>query len=170
MSHDSRLPWEQRECKNRITVGRGVSCVVHTEAIYRVLLMKLLDFSRKMTICLPLNIQQLQICKSAIHKYSLLRGPQCETEHVCFLTVWEESVPSIVRMIKSRRMRWAGHVARMGEKRNAYRILAGKSEGKRPLGRSRRRCVDNIKLDIREDGMVWIGLIWLRIWTSGGLL
>jgi hypothetical protein len=57
------------------------------------------------------------------------------------------SSPSIIRMIKSRRMRWAGHVARMGEKRNAYRIL-GKPEGKRPLGRPRCRWVDNIKMDL----------------------
>jgi hypothetical protein len=74
-------------------------------------------------------------------------------------------------MIKSRRMRWAGHVARMGEKRNAYRILVGKPEGKRPPGRPRRRWVDNIKMDLREIGlMVWIGLIWLRIGTRGRLL
>jgi hypothetical protein len=53
-------------------------------------------------------------------------------------------------MIKSRRMRWAGHVARMGEKRNAYRILVGKPEVKRPLGIPRRRWVDNIKMDLRE--------------------
>jgi hypothetical protein len=52
---------------------------------------------------------------------------------------------SIIRIIKSRRMRWAGHVARMGEKRNAYRLLVGKPEGKRPLGRPRRRWVDNIR-------------------------
>ena len=57
------------------------------------------------------------------------------------------SSPSIIRMIKSRRMRWAGHVARMGEKRNAYRTLVGKPEGKRPLGRPRRRRVDIIKID-----------------------
>jgi hypothetical protein len=64
-------------------------------------------------------------------------------------------------MIKLRRMRWAGHVARMGAKRNAYRILEGKPEGKRPLGRQRRRWVDNIKIDLREiewDGMDWIDL------------
>jgi hypothetical protein len=53
-------------------------------------------------------------------------------------------------MMKSRRMRWAGHVARMGEKRNAYRISVGKPEGKKPLGRPRRRWVDNIKMDLRE--------------------
>jgi hypothetical protein len=53
------------------------------------------------------------------------------------------NAPSIIRIIKSRRMRWVGHVARMGEKRNAYRLLVGKPEGKRPLGRPRRRWVDN---------------------------
>jgi hypothetical protein len=62
------------------------------------------------------------------------------------------SSPSIIRVIKSRRMRWAGHVARMGERRNAYRILVVKPEGKRPLGRPRRRWVDNIKMDLREIG------------------
>jgi hypothetical protein len=75
-------------------------------------------------------------------------------------------------MIKSRRMRWAGHVARIGEKRNAYRILVGKPEGKRPLGRSTCRWVENIEIDLREmgwDGVVWIGLMWLRIATSVGL-
>jgi hypothetical protein len=58
------------------------------------------------------------------------------------------TTPNIIRMIKSRRMRWAGHAARMGEKRNAYRILVRKPEGRRPLGRPRRRWVDNIKMDI----------------------
>jgi hypothetical protein len=64
-------------------------------------------------------------------------------------------------MIKSRRMRWAGHVARMGEKRNAYRILVGKPEVKRPLGRPRRRWVDNIKMDLRETG--WDGMDWIDL-------
>jgi hypothetical protein len=62
------------------------------------------------------------------------------------------SSPSIVRIIKSRRIRWAGHVARMGEKRNAYRLLVGKPEGKRPLGRPRRRWVNNIRMDLGEVG------------------
>jgi hypothetical protein len=57
-----------------------------------------------------------------------------------------------IRMIKSGRMRWAGHVARLGETRNAYRILVGKPEGRRPLGRPRRRLVDNIKMDLRDIG------------------
>jgi hypothetical protein len=58
--------------------------------------------------------------------------------------------PGIIRMIKSRRMRWAGHVAQMGEMRNAYRILVEKQEGKRPLARPRRKWVENIKMDLRE--------------------
>jgi hypothetical protein len=81
------------------------------------------------------------------------------------------SSPNIIRMIKSRRMRWAGHVARMGAKRTTYRLLVGKPEGKRLLGIPRRRWVDSIKIDLeREDGMVWTGSIWLRIGTSGGAL
>jgi hypothetical protein len=71
------------------------------------------------------------------------------------------SSPSINRFMKSRRMRWAGHVARIGEKRNAYRLLMGKPEGKKPLGRLRRRWVDNIRMDIGEVGwgdVDWIGL------------
>jgi hypothetical protein len=66
-----------------------------------------------------------------------------------------------VRVIKSRRLRWAGHVARMGEGRNVYRVLVGKPEGKRPLGRSRRRWEDNIVMDLLEVGCGcedWIGL------------
>jgi hypothetical protein len=63
------------------------------------------------------------------------------------------SSPSIIRIIKSRRMRWVGHVARMGEKRNVYRLLVGKPEGKRPLRRLRRRWIDNIKIDLLEIGL-----------------
>jgi hypothetical protein len=60
--------------------------------------------------------------------------------------------PSIITLIKSRWMRWVGHVARMGEKRNAYRLLVGKPKGKRPLRRPRRRWVDNIRMDLGEVG------------------
>jgi hypothetical protein len=70
------------------------------------------------------------------------------------------SSPSIVRIIKSRRMRWAGHVARMGEKRDTYRLLFGKPERKGPLGRSKRRWLDNIRMDLVEvewGDMDWIG-------------
>ena len=69
--------------------------------------------------------------------------------------------PNIARVIKSRRMRWVGHVARMGEERGAYRVLVGKPEGKRQLGRPRRRWVDNIRMDLQEVGcgyVDWIGL------------
>jgi hypothetical protein len=68
---------------------------------------------------------------------------------------------NLIRIIKSRRMRWAGHVARIGENRNAYRLLVGKPEGKRPLGRPRRRWEDNIRMDLGEVGwgdVDWIGL------------
>jgi hypothetical protein len=58
------------------------------------------------------------------------------------------SSPSIIRIIKSRRMRWEGHVVRMGEKRNGYVLLVGKPRRKRPLGRPRRRWVDNIRMDL----------------------
>jgi hypothetical protein len=71
------------------------------------------------------------------------------------------SSPSIIRIIKLRRMRWASHVTRMGEKRNAYRLLGRKPEGKRPLGRPRHRWMDNIRMDLGElgwDDVDWIGL------------
>jgi hypothetical protein len=71
------------------------------------------------------------------------------------------SSPSISRVIKARRMRWAGHVVRMEEKRNAYRLLVGKPEGKKPLGRPRHGWADNIKMDLVEVGwgdVDWVGL------------
>jgi hypothetical protein len=76
--------------------------------------------------------------------------------HLCF-----NKFIIILRIIKSRRMRWAGHVARMGETRSAYMILVGKPEGKRPVGRPRRRWVDNIKMDLREIG--WDGMDWIEL-------
>jgi len=69
--------------------------------------------------------------------------------------------PNIVRVIKSRRMRWAGHVARVGEERRVYMVFVGKLEGKRQLGRPKRRWVDNIRMDLQEVGcgyIDWIGL------------
>jgi len=79
------------------------------------------------------------------------------SQHFPFTLLNEElrdlySLPNIVRVVKSRRMRWAGNVARMGEGRGVHRFLVGKSEGKRPLGRPRRRWEYNIKMDLREVG------------------
>jgi hypothetical protein len=71
------------------------------------------------------------------------------------------SSPSIIRIIKTRRMRWAGHVARMGQKRNAYRLLVGKPEGRMPLGRPRRRWLDNIRLDLLE--VIWGDVDWIGL-------
>jgi hypothetical protein len=62
------------------------------------------------------------------------------------------SLPNIVWVVKSRRMKWAGHVGRMGEERGLHRVLVGKPEGKRPSGRLRRRWKDDIKMDVQEDG------------------
>jgi hypothetical protein len=78
------------------------------------------------------------------------------------------SSPSIIIIIKARRMRWVGRVARMGEKRNAYRLLVGKPEGRRPLGRPRRRWVDNIRMDLVDVG--WGDVDWIGIGTGGELL
>jgi len=78
---------------------------------------------------------------------------------VCYTNLY--SSPNIVRVIKSRRMRWAGHVARLGEWRGVYRVLVGKPEGRRSLGRPRRRWEDNIRMDLREVGcgcVVWMEL------------
>ena len=81
--------------------------------------------------------------------------------------------PNIVRVINSRRLRWAGHVARMEEGKIAFKIFTGKPTGKRPLGRPRRRWEDNIRIDLKEIGSLSIreiGLIRLRIGIIRGLL
>jgi hypothetical protein len=68
--------------------------------------------------------------------------------------------PSIIRIIKARKMRWAGHIAQIGEKRNAYRLLVGKPEGRRPLGRPRRKWWDNIRMDV-------VGVGWGNVDSIG---
>jgi hypothetical protein len=81
------------------------------------------------------------------------------------------SLPNIVWVVKSRRMRWMGCVARMGEESGVHRVLVGKPERKRPLGRPRRRWYDKIKMDLQEvRGVVGTAWSWLRIWTVGGHL
>jgi hypothetical protein len=94
-------------------------------------------------------------CISLLLSHSLSQGVKGSKLHKLY------SSPSIIRIIKPRRMRWAGHVARMGEKRNVYRLLVRKPEGKRPLGRPRHRWMDNIKMHLSEIGLGvvdWIGL------------
>jgi hypothetical protein len=73
------------------------------------------------------------------------------------------SLPNIVRVVKSRRMRWAGHVASMGQDRDVYRVLVGKPEGKRPLGRPTRRWEDNIKMDLQEVGWGGVRGDWMEL-------
>jgi hypothetical protein len=81
------------------------------------------------------------------------------------------SSKNFIRVIKSRRMRWSGQAVRMVERRGAYRVLVGKPEGKRPLGRHRRKWEDNIKLYLRKvDWGAWTGVIWLMIGTGDGNL
>jgi hypothetical protein len=78
------------------------------------------------------------------------------------------SSPNIIRVIKSRRMRWAGHIARMKERRVGYRVLVGKPEGKKPLRRPRRKWEVDIKMNLMEVGCgAWNRLIWLKIGTGG---
>jgi hypothetical protein len=77
------------------------------------------------------------------------------------------SLPSIIRIIKARRVRWAGHVARMGEKRNAYRLLMGKPEGRKPLGRPIRRWLDNIRMGLVE--VAWGDVDWIGLAQDRGM-
>ena len=78
---------------------------------------------------------------------------------------------NIIRVVKSKRMRWAGHVARMGERRDVYTVLVWETEGKKPLGRPRRRWADNIKMSLHEVRCeAWNGSSLFRIGTGGGLL
>jgi hypothetical protein len=78
------------------------------------------------------------------------------------------SSPNIIRQIKSRKLTWARHVARMGKEGKVYKVLVGKPEGRRKLGRLRRGCKNGMRMDLREIGWrVWIGFDWLRIGTCG---
>jgi hypothetical protein len=81
------------------------------------------------------------------------------------------SLPSTIRIIKSRRLRWAGHVAQLTEKRNVYRLLVVKPEKKRPLGRPRYAWLNNIRMVLEKwDGVMRTGIVWLRIGTGRELL
>jgi hypothetical protein len=126
--------------------------------IYKIIILLVVLYGCK-TLSLPLREE---------HKLRVLRrifGPKREEETGGWKKLHNEelhnlySSPYIIRMIGSSRMRWAGHVGRIGDKRNAYRILVGKSEGKRQIERPRRKWVDNIKMDLREIG--WDGAHWI---------
>jgi hypothetical protein len=87
------------------------------------------------------------------------------------MTKVQHKAPTIIRQIKSKRMRWAGHVVRMGQDRKGYKVLVGKPEGKRPLERPRRRWEDRVRMNLEKIGWgKWSGFNWHRIGTGGGLL
>jgi hypothetical protein len=104
---------------------------------------------------------------SEIRDISLIASPtlQFEVTVILCITLHNEklrdlySSPSIIRIIKPRRIRWVSHVARMGEKRNDYRLLVGRPEGKKPLGRPKRRWMDNVRMDLGEVG--WGDVDWI---------
>jgi hypothetical protein len=114
------------------------------------------DLISPLTVVSPLAHKGVQTtARNYFYLYHLIIYHHNEELHDLY------SSPNIIRIIKSKRMRWAGQVARMDEKRNAYRLLVGKPEGKRSLGRPRRRWVDNIRMDLGEVGwgdVNWIGL------------
>jgi hypothetical protein len=129
------------------------------------------------TVILPVVLYGCETWSLTLREEHRLRVSDNRVLRRIFGPKWEEDVswrelhndelhslyssPNIVRVIKSRRMRWAGHMARMGEGRGAYRVLVGRPEVKRPLGRHRCRREDNIKMDLREigiDGANWIQL------------
>jgi hypothetical protein len=99
--------------------------------------------SKKINVTVPENSGRIGSLVSLTGEWRKLHS---EELHILY------SSPNIIRQIKSRRMRWAGHVARMGKGRNVYRVLMGKPEGKRPLGRPRHRWKDGIRMDLREIG------------------
>ena len=111
--------------------------------------------------------------------YYILRrtsGPKRDKVRGVWRRVYNDEVydlyswTNIIQVIKSKRMRWVGHVAYMGERTGAYRVLVGRTERGRPLGKPRRIRRGNNKMDFQEGWMAWAGFIWLRIGTGGGLL
>jgi hypothetical protein len=165
----------QKEIKRRLNSGNA--CYL---SVQNLLSSRLLSTNLKIrlykTIILPVVLYGCETWSLMLRKEHRLRmfenrvlrsifGPKRDevtgewrkfhTEELCDLY----SSSSIIRIIKSRRMmRWAGHVVRMDEKRNAYRLLVGKPEGKRPLGRPRRRWVNNIRMDLGE--VEWSDVYW----------
>jgi len=150
-----------------------------------ILLSKNLKIKMYRTIILPVVLYGCETwlltlweeCRLRVFENRVLRrifGPRrVEVTGECWKLHTEElndlySSPNIVRVIKLRRMRWVEPVVRMGERGGIYRVLLGKLEGRRPLGRPRHRWEDNIKMDLKEVGFgLWTGLSWLKLGTGG---
>ena len=96
------------------------------------------------------------LCRKSVHATSSSFSEVQNTKGQC-----SEILTLFRGQIKSRRKIWSGHVARMGKRKEAYKVLVGKTEGKRPLGRPRRRCENNIKMDLQEVG--WEGMDWIDL-------
>ena len=175
----------QEEIKGRLKSGNACYYSVQNLLSSR-LLSKNLKIKIYRTIILPVVLYGCETWSLTLREERRLRVFENRVLRV-FGSKWEEvtgewrklhneelrdlySLPNVVRVVKSRRMRWAGHVARMGEGRGVHRVLVGKYEGKKPLGRPRRRWEDNIKIDLREVGGVETGWSWLRIGIGGGHL
>src|SRR5215469_2278977 len=166
----------QEEIKSRLNLG-SACCHSVQNLLSSSLLSKTLKIKIYRTIILPVVLYGCETWSLTLRKERRLRvfenrvlrrvfGPKRdEVTGECRKLHNEElmdlySLPNIVRVVKSRRMRWAGHVARMGEGRGVHRVLVGKPEGKRPPGRPRRRWEDNIETDLKEVGEVrdWMEL------------
>jgi hypothetical protein len=177
----------QEEIKRRLNSGNACYHLVQSLLSYR-LLSKNLKIRIYKTIILPVVLYGCETWSLTLRKEHRLRvfenmvprkifGPKRdEVTGECRKLHNEElsdlySLPSIIRINKSWRMRWAGHVARMGEKRNTYRLLVGKPEGKRPLGRPRLGGWIILGWILEMwDGVMWTGVVWSRTGTGGELL
>ena len=156
----------QEEIKSRLKVGNACYYSVQN-LLSSSLLSKKLKIKIYRTIILPVVLYGCETWSRTLREERRLRvfknrvlrrvfGPKRDEVTGEWRKLYNEelsdlySLPNIVRVVKSRRMRWAGHVSRMGEGRGVHRVLLGKPEGKRPLGRPRRRREDNIKMDLQE--------------------
>jgi hypothetical protein len=166
----------QEEIKRRLNSGN--SCYHSIQNLLSCLLLKNLKIKIYKTVILPVALYGCETWSLTLREEHRLRvfenrvlrrifGPRRDEVAGRWRKLHNEelsdlySSPSTIRIIKSKRMRMAGHVARMGEKRNAYRLLMGKPKGKRPLGRPRRRWVDNIMMDLGEVG--WVDVDWIGV-------
>jgi hypothetical protein len=109
----------------------------------------------------PLSVFSINVANQLSHQYKTT-----DKIIILYILIYNcslplNSSPDIIRQVKSRRMRWAGHVARMGEERKVYKVLVGKPEGKRPLGKPRRRWEDGVRIDLGEIGLG--GVDWIRL-------